>query len=314
MNVAGRAFKVGLACTLAAGPVAAVELRLPQTARQTVERNTPLDRYRAPVDVYENGALRSVDIDGAVARSVWRIDQQGLTPLQIAAPLRAQIEEAGYEIVLDCAATACGGYDFRFATEVLPGPNMYVNLRDFHFITGLRDDADAPEAAVTVFASSGSAVSYVQIIQAGEAAAEDAPDVVALPPEAQVAVPPASFEEALERDGRIVLTSLDFASGTSTLGEGPFAALDALAQVMQDQPNLRVALVGHTDTVGALDMNIGLSRARAQSVRARLIERYGVAAGRLDAEGMGYLAPLTSNTTEAGREENRRVEAIVVAF
>ena len=298
---------------LAVGPVAAFELRLPETARQTVERNTPLDRYEAPVSVYQGDTLRTASVDGPVARSVWRIDGQTLTPLQLMTPLRAQVEEAGLEVVLDCAAPTCGGYDFRFATEVLPGPNMFVNIRDYHFITGVRGGRDAPDAAVTILASSSNNVSYVQIIQAGEFGADDVPDVVALPPASQVSVPPASFAQALARDGHIVLDSLVFDTGTSALGAGPFAALAALAAVLEEQPDLRIALVGHTDTVGGLDANIALSRARAGSVRGRLIEGYGVEAARLDAEGMGYLAPLTSNRTEAGRESNRRVEAILLA-
>lgn len=303
----------GLVFGLALGPAAAFDLRLPEDARQTVERNTPLDRYEAPVSVYRDDTFRVASIDGPVARSVWRIDGHGQTSLQLMTPLRAQVAEAGFEVVLDCAAPACGGYDFRFATEVLPGPNMFVNIRDYHFITGLRGGRDAPETAVTILASSNNNVSYIQIIQAGDLGEDDAPVVVALPPEAQVSVPPASFAQALARDGRIVLGSLDFDSGTSTLGAGPFAALAALTELLKEQPDLRIALVGHSDTVGRLDTNIALSRERARAVRARLIERYGVDAARLDAEGVGYLAPLTRNSTGDGREKNRRVEAILLA-
>ena len=81
---------------------------------------------------------------------------------------------------------------------------------------------------------------------------------------------------------------------------------------VEKRPNLRVALVGHTDTVGGLDTNIALSRARAQSVRDRLISAFDADATRLDAEGMGYLSPIAPNLTEEGRRQNRRVEVILV--
>ena len=80
------------------------------------------------------------------------------------------------------------------------------------------------------------------------------------------------------------------------------------AEFAQENPNATMVLVGHTDAVGALEQNISLSRRRAQSVRARLIDRHGVAADRLQAEGMGYLAPGASNLTAEGRELNRRGE------
>jgi OOP family OmpA-OmpF porin len=75
---------------------------------------------------------------------------------------------------------------------------------------------------------------------------------------------------------------------------------------------LRVALVGHTDATGSLDANIALSRKRAASVKDRLVRAYGIAVSRLDAEGMGYLAPIASNLTQAGRDANRRVEAVLL--
>lgn len=48
-------------------------------------------------------------------------------------PLRDQLIEAGYDVVLDCDQNTCGGFDFRFGTEVLPAPDMYVNIRAFRF-------------------------------------------------------------------------------------------------------------------------------------------------------------------------------------
>ena len=110
-----------------------------------------------------------------------------------------------------------------------------------------------------------------------------------------------------------MLGGLDFNSGTADLGSGPFDALAVLAQALRAAPDLRIALVGHTDNVGSLEGNIALSRNRAASVRQRMIEVYEIEPARMDAEEMGYLSPLTTNLTEAGREVNHRVEAVVLA-
>ena len=298
---------------LLCGPVAAFNIKLPTTARLTVERNTNPDSYAAPIGVFIVGQVELLSVEGAVNRAAWRLDSPGLTPLQVMRPLRAQLEEAGLEIVLDCASAACGGFDFRFAIETLPGPNMYVNIRRFHYVTALRMDGDAPVEVVTILASTSATSAYVQIIQAGELSAGkvEVKAVLSLPISKQV-VAAGDLAGVLVAQGHVVLNGLTFETGSSDLAEGPFDALEKLTAFLQSQPSLRVALVGHTDSVGGLDGNIALSKRRAQSVRKRLIEAHGVEGGRIDAQGMGYLAPLASNLEAEGRDQNRRVEVILL--
>lgn len=306
---AGLAF----ALLLLAGPLWALDFTLPATARQTVERNTGPDIYAAPVGVFADGSVPTLRIEGDVARSAWRLDSPGLTPFQVMRPLRAQLEEAGFDLVLDCDQDACGGFDFRFATETLPGPNMYVNIRAFHFVTGLRGADGEGQEAVTLFASTSATSAYVQIIHAGAASAAQ-PRVettagVPITTDAEIA---GGLAAQLLARGSAVLSDLDFGTGNTELGPGPFASLGELAAFLAAEPELRVALVGHTDTVGGLEPNIAISRQRAASVRARLIEEFSVSPDRMDAEGMGYLAPVASNLDAAGRDANRRVEVVLL--
>jgi OOP family OmpA-OmpF porin len=313
------------ACLCSAGGAHALTLELPAGARETVARITGPDSYRAPLSVFEEGGVEMLSIEGRVARRAWRIARQGLTTLQVMRPLRAQLEELGFRPVFECNSDACGGFDFRFEIEVLPGPNMYVNLGRFRFLTAIAGPLDRPDALVTVLVSATTASSYVQIVHvdAGSLGAGDASAAPASMP-ADVSAPlPSDPRDAasdsdtqmlrqLEAQGFAVLDNLDFATGSTALGAGPFPSLEALARALTARPDWRVALVGHTDTVGGLEPNIALSRARAEAVRARLIEAFGIAPGRLDAEGMGYLAPLATNLTSEGRADNRRVEVIVL--
>jgi OOP family OmpA-OmpF porin len=299
--------------TTLVAPAAALDLQLPTSARLTVERNTDPDIYAAPIAPFVDGQVNVVTLEGPVHRAAWRLEARGLTPLQVMRPLRAQLQEAGLDIVLDCDAKACGGFDFRFAIETLPGPNMYVNIRAFHFVTALRMKDSTPVEAVTVLASTSATSAYVQIVQAGalEGGAVTVAAVADLPVTTQ-AVAEDDLAAALLANGHMVLDALEFETGSAELGEGPFVALARLATFLNAQPALRVALVGHTDSVGSLDGNIALSRRRAQSVRQRLIDAYGVDGDRMDAQGMGYLAPRASNLEEAGRDANRRVEVILL--
>ncbi|NNE51477.1 MAG: OmpA family protein [Sulfitobacter sp.] len=310
--------RAALAFFLLAAPAAALELELPPTARQTVERNTAADIYAAPSGVFDGDKVPTLAVEGEIRRAAWRLDSPGLTPLQVMRPLRAQVQAAGYDLVLDCTSSACGGFDFRFATEILPGPNMYVNLRAYHFVTGIKYLDDVPQDVITILASTSATSAYVQVVRAQPA------DVPAGEPSAARIDPPRPVPAAPDPVGRenlsgqilgqgyAVLEGLDFASGSTDLGPGPFAALEALAAFLRSRPETRIALVGHTDTIGGLQPNISISRARAQSVRARLIDGYKIDPARLDAEGMGYLSPIASNLEPSGREANRRVEAVIL--
>lgn len=299
-----------LGCFLAS-PAAALELSLPAAARLTAERNTGPDRYSAPAGIFRNGQVVTLEVEGDVRRAAWRLSQQGLTPLQLIRPLRRQLVDAGFEILLDCAAPTCGGFDFRFATETLPGPNMYVNIRAYHFITAVRPSVTAPQEVLTILASTAANSAYIQVIRAGEVSEDevmtDAP--VPISPTAQVEN---DLGNRLIQQGHAVLRDLEFETGASDLSDGSYVSLQTLAEVLEARPDLRVALVGHTDSVGGLDGNIALSQRRAQSVRRRMIDGYGIDGARMEAEGMGYLSPIASNLEETGREQNRRVEVIVL--
>lgn len=302
-----------VALCLAAWPVQAFQLELPRNARQTAERDSALDQVRIPVGPFVDGTLITRQIEGDVTRRAYRLNSPGVTPLQILAPLRAQMEDAGFEVVLDCNQITCGGYDFRFAIEVLPAPNMYVNIRAFHFLTGI--DAKNGEA-ITLLASSADDTVYLQIIRAGAitgaAGRTQVPIDLEVDEPTRPQLPTDTLAERLLQNGFVVLHDIDFAVGTTTLDDQPSVELLDLARLLSERPLLRVAIVGHTDTAGGLQANIAVSRARAQSVRTRLVDTYGADPDRVEAEGMGYLAPRASNLTASGREANRRVEVILI--
>ena len=301
--------------TFGQGAVAA-DLSLPPAAQMTVERATDLDSFEAPVAGFLDGTVPSQTLEGAVTRRAWRIGTGGLTPLQVMAPLRDQIDALGYDIVFECNSIACGGFDFRFGIEVLPGPNMYVNIGSYRYLTAFKGPRSAPTEALTVLASVTAASAYVQIIHTTTDVAAQPPITAEVPSPAPTPpdrpTEPSDPETGLLQRGFVVLRDLDFDTGTTALGPGPFTSLDRLAELLQARPELRIALVGHTATVGGLAPNVTLSRERAQAVRTRLIDQYRIDPDRLEAEGMGYLAPVASNQTPEGRDQNRRVEAILL--
>ena len=96
------------------------------------------------------------------------------------------------------------------------------------------------------------------------------------------------------------------------MAAGEYPSLAALAKWLQDQPDARVALVGHTDASGGLEANIALSRKRAEAVRQELTRRFNIPANRVEAQGVGPLAPRAPHRSDKDRALNRRVEAVLL--
>lgn len=117
--------------------------------------------------------------------------------------------------------------------------------------------------------------------------------------------------QAKQTDRGLVLTLGDvlFDTGRATLKPGADRTIDRLAQALKDNPNTKVQIEGHTDSVGGEDYNLALSERRADAVAGALRMR-GVPSDRYEAKGLGKDFPVASNDTDAGRQQNRRVEII----
>ncbi|WP_294621899.1 OmpA family protein [uncultured Roseovarius sp.] len=290
--------------------LAALDLDLPGAATMTRERIEEAGTYRLPIGPYNDGQLPVLEVEGHVTQQSWRLEAQGMTTLQIIDPLRETIRNQGYEVLLDCSGPECGGFDFRFNTRVLPAPDMFVDLFDYRFLSARKSGEESKPDYLSLMVSRSGATNYVQLMHVQPNGG------AALSITANRNLPRAGSDTPLAKQllaqGHIILSDLDFSTGSSDLGPGPFASLQALAGFLKSDPARRIALVGHTDTVGALDRNIALSKRRAASVLERLVSAHDVPRTQIAAEGMGYLAPIASNLTAEGREANRRVEAVLL--
>lgn len=303
--------------SLLPGLAGALSLDLPGNATLEADVTETPSIYEMPIGPWREDGMPILSEQGNLRQQAWRINGARLTTAQILLPLRAQLTEDGFDILFECQTEGCGGFDFRFATRVVDAPDMHVDLGDFRYLAAERTGDEGTEL-VSLLISRSAQAGHVQLTRVGPAQETDAIGTAtgqALSSALPAGTPPAPTDLAarLERTGHAVLTDLTFETGSAQLGSGSFASLDALAVYLAAHPERRVALVGHTDSVGALEGNISLSRRRAGSVLERLVSDYGVPRRQLEAEGMGYLAPVASNLTEDGREANRRVEVIMLS-
>jgi outer membrane protein OmpA-like peptidoglycan-associated protein len=109
-------------------------------------------------------------------------------------------------------------------------------------------------------------------------------------------------------DGILVnLPDVTFAVNSADISPSMRQTLDGVAQSMINYPNSLIDVMGHTDSTGSDQYNLDLSRRRADAVANFLISR-GVSSARIERIGYGEQYPVADNTTEAGRQQNRRVE------
>jgi OOP family OmpA-OmpF porin len=125
-----------------------------------------------------------------------------------------------------------------------------------------------------------------------------------------ITVDAASLANDINRTGHASVYGIYFDTGKADIKPESDATLKEIAKLLQGDAKLKLYVVGHTDNQGALDLNMDLSRRRAEAVLAALTTKYAVPAGRLRAYGSGPYAPVASNDSEDGRAKNRRVELV----
>ena len=118
--------------------------------------------------------------------------------------------------------------------------------------------------------------------------------------------------KALREDGRVTISGgILFETDSARLAPSAAPLVTRLADVLKKNPDLKVAVLGHTDNTGDYNYNIQLSERRAKAMLDALVKD-GIAANRLAALGVGPLIPAGPNDTPEGRAQNRRVELVLI--
>lgn len=120
----------------------------------------------------------------------------------------------------------------------------------------------------------------------------------------------AAFAKDINSTGHAAVYGILFDTGKADIKTESAKAIEEIAKLLKNAPNLKLHVVGHTDNQGSLEGNMKLSMARSQAVIKALISTHGIAVTRLNAFGCGQFAPVASNDSEEGRAKNRRVELV----
>jgi len=290
-------------------PAMAADLAWPAGADRVDSTITAAGNYRMAIAGFDGTDVPTALVSGDLYEEIWQIPGNMSDPALLLGLLRDQLIVQGYEIGFACAAQDCGGFDFRYALPIAQGPDMHIDLGNFHYLTAERE-GEAGTEHVALAVSHGGQLGYAHIatiLPPGSAA----PEVTTSTRTVAVDMGEGLIAR-LTQTGSAVLDDLSFETGASALSGARYESLVTLSDYLNEDSARRVVLVGHTDAEGSLDANIRLSEARANSVRQFLIGEMGVSAGQVDAAGIGFLAPRARNTDDEGREANRRVEVVLI--
>ena len=295
----------------------AFTLELPAGSVQTARVLEPNGSAAVPIGEFSAGAVPTVAAQGSILAEAWSFTSGSISTIQIITMLRGQLTGEGFDIIFECETERCGGFDFRYEIDLLPEPEMHVDLGDFMFLSARRFSAQGRAEFVSLIVSRSANTGFVQMTRIGRPEDQEAM-IVASTKSPEPAVAPAPelagpLATQLASLGRASLEGLSFQTGSSKLGGERFQSLEDLAAYLLSNPAHTVALVGHTDAEGTLSGNLELSKKRAASVLERLVSAYRVPRAQLEAAGVGYLVPRASNLTEGGRDQNRRVEVVLTS-
>lgn len=235
-------------------------------------------------------------LEGRIIRIAYR-SNPGPSILEVSRNFETQLAKAGFETLLACDTDACGGIPFTEAVDALPIPQMWIDGFNYRYFAG-RKVSGGSETYASVLVSQNNQDIYAQLVVAELGAMQNK------------MVDAAAMAKGLGETGHIALYGIYFDTDKAVLKPESRPTLEQIAKLLTNQPQLNVFIVGHTDSQGAYEYNLDLSKRRADAVAAELAKSFRIVPTRLRTAGVGLLAPVGSNATEAGRALNRRVELV----
>jgi outer membrane protein OmpA-like peptidoglycan-associated protein len=283
-------------------------------AWQHIENYQPYKVAVGPVTGYR--AIKDwIDTEGRVTRTFYKYEGEDRSYAEI------------YKNYLD--ALKAEDFDILGEGFFADRKGVAIGSRQWMEVTFRANPATKPGAVGTMFAGTSSSGGAGAIVAKKERAAGTAYVVVYVEQHSKnyigtlidiveveaaetglVVVDAEAIGSKIDEYGRVVLDGIVFEFDKATLKAESTMALEAIVKYLNAHPQKRFYVVGHTDSKGSLSYNQKLSSDRAQAVADALKKQYGIASDRLEPHGVGPLVPVFSNSSDAGREKNRRVELV----
>jgi OmpA-OmpF porin, OOP family len=265
-------------------------------SRITDYKQEEFDQYTLPLGKLEGDAVaKKQDLEGKITRIHYEIPL-GRSTLEVFRNYQSALQNAGFQTLFTCSIEQCGG-------GAVSGPNDYswcggCSPRQI----SAKLSRTQGDVYVSVHLEQDNSNTPVMVLL----------DVIEVKPMegGLITVNAAALAGDLSRTGHAAVYGIYFDTGKADVKPESDAALKEISKLLQQDPNLKLYVVGHTDNQGMLEANMVLSMHRANAVVLALSSKFGVSLVRLKALGDGPSSPVASNDSEDGRAKNRRVELV----
>lgn len=263
--------------------------RYPGSTIESYEQKK-FDQFNLHVGPCDQTKCNDLHLEGKVTAIRYRFPTER-SAVEVLRNYQQGLDKAGFQQLFQCTEQDCGS-----ETERTERMKDFGRLSNRYLSAKLSRAEGDVYVGVNVVERTG--MTYVVVV-------ESKPMEGGL-----VTVDAAALGTDIGRTGHTAVYGILFDTGKADVKPESSAALKEIAKLLQQEPNLKLYVVGHTDNAGVVDHNMDLSRRRADSVVKELATKYKVATARLHAIGDGPSAPVASNDNEEGRAKNRRVELV----
>lgn len=250
------------------------------------------DAYELITGPIKSGKAKFLHLEGKVTE-IGYLTPPGRSILEVYGNYESSLKQAGFEVLFACKAAECGAGWMR----VKGLGDIFTGYENTRVLTAKLAKKEG-DVYVALHMPAAGGVTLLNIIE------------VKPMDTGMVKVDAAALGRDITRQGHVALYGIFFDTGKADIKPESEATLNEIAALLKGTAQLRIHVVGHTDSTGDLAMNLDLSRRRANAVVQALAAKYGIPAARLQSHGVGPLAPLASNDDEDGRARNRRVELV----
>jgi outer membrane protein OmpA-like peptidoglycan-associated protein len=273
---------------------------------------------------YSNGTMKpfkKLEVEGRKTTLFYNLPA-GISPLEGIRQYENELKEKGFEILFRASGEeieknkgdnlAMEVYGMTPANTNQNHPQMQAmqgpdNTKSHYLAARLSRPEGDVFCSVWAFEASWTAAS----LKAPEKSTIVRVDVCELKPMEQkmVLVKAEEMASQITLNGKVALYGILFDTDKASIRPDSEATLAEISKLLQENPDLRVLVVGHTDTEGSFEYNRSLSQRRADSVVASLADK-GISKERLFPVGISFASPVATNATAEGRAKNRRVELV----
>ena len=272
-------------------------------------------RYKAApyatLDFY-NKDKSKVSPEGQMVRILFRVPAGKSSSLEVFRNYENELKEKGWDLVNSGTSELNGfGINDLITQQKFPADfGSLLGLGSPYYIYAVKHDSAGDVHLDVIVAQFGSQDSGSRIFKGDDVVISV--DSVQVKPVTNKMVDGTASDmaKAIASAGRVNLYGIYFDTDKTDIKPASKATLDEVAKLLNNDPSLKLQVIGHTDNQGTAEYNNNLSMRRAQAVVKELTTAYKIAADRLQPSGKGFSEPVAPNDTEAGRAKNRRVELV----